>query len=168
MALYYLAYGSNLHPDRLRRRILWCQPVGQVELPGYQLRFHKLGRDGSGKATLVPAASSADHAHGVVYRIHRLTKPALDLAEQGYRTVQLEVALGERRQKVFTYLADPALLCTDLVPFTWYKELVLAGARYHRLPKPYVAWLRTAAADADPDADRQQRLSSLLADLAHP
>jgi gamma-glutamylcyclotransferase len=168
MPLYYLAYGSNLHPDRLRQRTLWCALTGQVVLPGYQLRFHKLGRDGSGKATLIPTGSPADQAYGIVYRIPRLAKPALDIAEWGYRTVHLEVAVGARQQEVFTYLAEPALICPGLPPFSWYKDLVVAGARYHRLPPPFVAELLAVASVADPDRDRQQRHLSLLAALTRP
>jgi len=36
----------------------------------------------------------------------------------------------------------------SLVPYDWYKEMVLLGARYHGLPAEYVAKITPAAADS--------------------
>jgi len=35
--ILYLAYGSNLHPLRLRQRVPSCRRLGPVSLPGYKL-----------------------------------------------------------------------------------------------------------------------------------
>lgn len=51
MPLYYFAYGSNMLAARLTARRL-----GIATLPAWQLRFHKVGSDGSGKGDIVPAA----------------------------------------------------------------------------------------------------------------
>jgi hypothetical protein len=47
------------------------------------LTFDKLGRDGSGKAT-IRAASTENHVGGVLFRILEDDFPALDQAEWGY------------------------------------------------------------------------------------
>lgn len=44
-----LAYGSNLHPLRLRKRVSTANLIGIVEMQGYQLAFHKRSTDESGK-----------------------------------------------------------------------------------------------------------------------
>ena len=51
--LYYLAYGSNLHPVRLTERVPSARFLGLTSLFGYQLRFHKRHEpDGSGKCNM--------------------------------------------------------------------------------------------------------------------
>ena len=47
--LLYFAYGSNLHPERLRERVPSAESLGVARLEAHVLRFHKRGRDGSGK-----------------------------------------------------------------------------------------------------------------------
>ena len=39
-------------------------------------------------------------------------------------------------------------------PYTWYKALVVAGAKEHGLPASYIAGLETAEASEDPDRTR--------------
>jgi len=51
--LYYFAYGSNLHPLRLQARLSSAQLIGTTILPGYALKFHKLGHCLSGKCNIV-------------------------------------------------------------------------------------------------------------------
>ena len=165
MPLYYLAYGSNLHPGRLRRRIFSCRAEGTVSLPGHALRFQKRGRDSSGKADLLHTGFEGDYAYGVVYRIDRLAKPALDACEQGYRTVHLDLVVAGKERRVFTYQAEPTTIDAELLPFSWYKGLVVAGARYHGFPAAYLDRLLAVAEEADPDPDRQQLHSALLAGL---
>ena len=38
----YFAYGSNLHPPRLRARTPSARALGRADLEGYRLLFHKL------------------------------------------------------------------------------------------------------------------------------
>ncbi len=52
--LLYFACGSNLHPLRLSLRVPAARFQGALALTGYQLRFNKRGRDGSGKGNLLP------------------------------------------------------------------------------------------------------------------
>ena len=43
------------------------------------------------------------------------------------------------RRKVLTFLATPSHIDDQLKPYSWYKELVLAGAAEHGLPPDYIA-----------------------------
>jgi len=52
MKLNYLAYGCNLHPVRLQKRVPSAVFTGMVELHGRILSFSKRSVDGSGKCTI--------------------------------------------------------------------------------------------------------------------
>jgi hypothetical protein len=47
--MLYFAYGSNMSVSRLVARTPSAQPLGRCALRGHQLRFHKVGGDGSAK-----------------------------------------------------------------------------------------------------------------------
>ena len=79
--LYYLAYGSNLHPMRMTQRVPSARFIGKVEMRGRQLAFHKHSNDGSGKCLLYSEQGDDQVAHGVLYEINGSEKAALDRAE---------------------------------------------------------------------------------------
>lgn len=79
----YFAYGSNMLTARLNERCPSAKPAGCAFAPGYRLTFDKLGRDGSGKATITPAAPE-EQVSGVLFTVSRDDLPALDQAEWGY------------------------------------------------------------------------------------
>lgn len=153
--LKYFAYGSNMHPLRLRQRVPSCRPLGIAKLGGYTLRFHKRGQDGSGKCNILYTGRGPDQVIGVVYAMEAIEKPRLDRAEglgKGYEEVTLNILIEDNEQMVFCYQAQPNYIDDTLKPFSWYKELVLGGSRAHRLPEAYVRQLELL--EALPDADR--------------
>jgi gamma-glutamylcyclotransferase (GGCT)/AIG2-like uncharacterized protein YtfP len=131
----YFAYGSNLLFARLRERVASARVVGAACLEDHRLSFGKLGRDGSGKATLVAEVGS--QVWGAVYDIHSTHWERLDAFEPGYARVAVEVTMPDRRRlSVATYLAPeatpPPMASAD------YVALVIAGAREHALPSAYI------------------------------
>lgn len=80
-SLHYLAYGSNLHPLRLMERVPSARLIGVTEITGYQLRFHKRGKDGSAKCDLCWSDDRKSSVFGAIYRIASNEKPILDRAE---------------------------------------------------------------------------------------
>ena len=66
----YFAYGSNMHPARLKARLpnILCIS-GIFTLPGHTLRFHKVGKDRSAKCDAFYTGNKADHVLGVLYEI---------------------------------------------------------------------------------------------------
>jgi len=157
------SYGSNMATRRLRARTPSARAVGVAELAAHELRWHKRGRDGSGKCDVVPAAATV---WGVVFEIALAEKPLLDAAEglhAGYaeREVGLVVA---GRGPVRARLYHATDVDSSLLPYDWYKALVVAGAREHGLPQPYVRALDAVAARPDPDARRAAVHRSLLED----
>ncbi len=142
---------------RLKERCSSARPLGVARLPGHELRWHKTSTDGSGKCDVVPG--NVDHTvFGVVYEIDANQKAALDRAEglgHGYEKKDATVILNGGAVTVSIYFAtktDPALK-----PHAWYKALVVAGAKEHGLPTPYIASLEAIEASEDPDRARHDR-----------
>jgi len=158
--LHYFAYGSNLLTARLQARTPSAQPVGVAILPGWQLRFHKVGSDGSGKGDIVPAADDA--VTGVLYRLRARELWRLDLAEgAGYRRRRIAVCIGARWQRCETYVAtatDP-----ELLPYDWYRALILAGLLERAIGGPMLERVLETPALPDPRPFRPARLRALRA-----
>lgn len=165
MALFYLAYGSNLHPYRIAQRVPSASLVGIAALPGKRLVFHKKSRDGSAKCMFVDTGRDTDTLYGAVYAIDSREKPTLDEIEGvgvGYDVQTIDVEIGDAEFETFTYAADKAYIRPDLLPYDWYRELVLLGAEYHGLPADYVAAIAANGSVADPDEKRAREKNALL------
>ncbi|MCK5640712.1 MAG: gamma-glutamylcyclotransferase [Gammaproteobacteria bacterium] len=156
MYLNYFAYGSNLHLQRLLERVSSARTHFVASLKAYDLRFHKLGQDGSGKANAFYTGEESDVLHGVVYKIHREHKPLLDRFEGGYETHQVEVHDGEQSIDAFIYIAPAHPLDDTLVPYHWYQAYVTVGAEQHQLCPHYIERLKSHPAMPDPDSDRER------------
>jgi len=140
---FYFAYGSNMLVERITAptRVPTAVQKGIARLDGYRLTFGKLsirsngGR--SGKGDIVEQPDGA--VYGVLYEVPDFE--ALDrvegVASGDYRRVMVRVnsvELGEVEAAV--YVADRT--ADSLLPYHWYKGLVLAGAEQHGLPEEYV------------------------------
>ncbi len=96
--------------------------------------------------------------HGALYRLAVRERPLLDRAEGlgvGYRHARVQVVLpdGENREA----LCYRALqIADDLLPYDWYLQHVLHGAREHGLPPAYVAGLAAVPCIPDPDRERSR------------
>lgn len=161
------AYGSNMLSARIKERCPSARPLGVAQLPGHELRWHKRSIDGSGKCDVVPAG--VGHAvFGVVYEIDASERAALDQAEglgHGYDQKDAAVILNGEAVTVSIYVAtkaDPALK-----PYTWYKALVVAGAREHGLPTPYIAGLEAVEVSEDPNHTRHDSNMRIASSAGH-
>ena len=127
-------------------------------LPGYVLRFHKCGTDGSGKCNTVDRRDEADAVHGVLYEIREEDKQRLDGVEHGYEVKSVTVRSQTGRPvTAFTYVAVPEDIDDSLMPFLWYRDLVVAGAVEHALPAEYVEMLKSIRGIVDSDRQRERR-----------
>jgi gamma-glutamylcyclotransferase (GGCT)/AIG2-like uncharacterized protein YtfP len=167
VAIRVFAYGSNLCLQRIRERAPSARVVGVATLTGHQLRFHKRGRDGSGKADAYCTGNGLDAVHGVVYTVTPRDKLVLDRLEgvgAGYRSCELEISIGAGNiERVAIYQADSRWIDARLKPFTWYRDYVLVGARQHGLNAAYVAAIAAIEADEDPDVERAASARAVLA-----
>jgi gamma-glutamylcyclotransferase (GGCT)/AIG2-like uncharacterized protein YtfP len=157
------AYGSNMFSPRLRQRVPGARLVGTAILRAHALRWHKVAKDGSGKCDIVPAEPGSI-VHGVLYEIPAHEKQHLDRAEGlGFGYAEKQV-LVECRTAMLTATAYVATHVDDsLLPFTWYRALVIAGAIEHGLPIAYVNGLRAIDARLDPDEHRHAQHMALAA-----
>jgi cation transport regulator ChaC len=157
------AYGSNMLTARIQERCPSAQPLGIAELPGFDLRWHKKSKDGSGKCDIVKAGEPDASLFGVLYQINRDEKRALDRAEglgNGYAETEMEVHHGPDVVTARAYIAtdtDPTLK-----PYTWYRALVIAGAKEHALPADYIARLEAVPAVQDPEKEHHDKNMALI------
>ena len=133
----YFAYGSNLEPGRMLRRVPSARALGPARLEGFGLRLDKSGSDGSAKANIRREVGT--RVWGAVYELATAEWPGLDAYEGGYARVEVAVAVGPERLVAHTYVSD--VLTPDPTAFAWYKQLMLDGARHHALPEEWIALL---------------------------
>ena len=139
-AYTYFAYGSNMSSLRLRLRTPSARALGIGRLPGHALRWHKLGRDGSGKCDIAESGEQVGGVWGVLYRIALAEKPILDRIEGlgiGYEEEEVRVETEDGPVAALTYKAKPGRIDAQLRPLADYKRHVLLGAREHGLPMAY-------------------------------
>jgi len=156
----YFAYGSNLLPVRLTRRVASAQLIGVGHMTGRRLAFHKRGGDGSAKCDAPPTAGSGQRVHGALYALDDLGWEELDRFEgvgRGYVRQEVQVETGSGVIPAVAYIAQPEYVDAVLAPFHWYKALVLEGARYHRFPAAYIRSIATVVSSPDPDRERSIR-----------
>lgn len=165
----YFAYGSNLLTRRLRdpSRAPSAVAIGVARAPGFVMRFHKIGTDGSGKCTLIPTGNDADVVYGVLYEFAESDAAELDREEGvhlgGYARHSLQLRLsGGDTTEAMTYIAGDRYIDAACVPFDWYRDLVVAGAREHGLPSAYIRELKQTPAVPDPNAEPDARARRLL------
>ena len=157
--MLYAAYGSNLHPLRLSARLASARLLGTGQLANWSLRFHKKGKDESGKCSIVAGDEGVFLA---VFDISAEDKLALDRIEglgRGYAETSLHVPpFGE----CASYIAEKSSIDESLRPYDWYKDLVLAGGRAHGFPDSYLARIASVQAIRDPDRERAASNAMLL------
>lgn len=159
----YVAYGSNLHPLRLQKRVSTAKLLGTSTLTGYELRFNKKSDvDGSGKCSLNIADS---FVYVAVFEISVSEKPNLDKIEglgKGYdqKSIQLE-----EYGTCLTYIANPRVIDETILPMDWYKEMVMLGCLSNRFPKEYVSYVESVDSIEDPQRTRARANWKLIEEL---
>jgi gamma-glutamylcyclotransferase len=110
----YFAYGSNLHPIRLKHRVPESEFLFIATLKAYQLNFHKRSSDGSAKANAFFTGNDDDMIHGAVYHMPSDKRYLLDHHEglgNGYEVELLEVFASDKYKN--DVLRDKAALCAS-------------------------------------------------------
>ncbi len=150
--MHYFAYGSNLWYPRMRQRVGPLPRPRVATLDGYGLRWHKRSRDGSGKCDIVPSPGNV--VHGAIYELAPAQLATLDDIEgvgNGYRRDDTLVAMcDESRVRVVAYVAEWAFVDDSLVPYDWYRDIVVAGARALGFPAEYISTMERQRVTEDP------------------
>ena len=156
----YFAYGSNMLEQRLKDRVASAEFLSNAWIHGYEVRFHKISIDDSGKADLVQTGNPEDIVHGVVYQFDPDDWTALDRHEgasgnnPGYDRAPIQVHTDSGTFNVTTYLTHRARIDESLKPYIWYLELIRCGAEQHGLPEDYRRKIASTPNDTDPDENR--------------
>jgi gamma-glutamylcyclotransferase len=133
----YFAYGSNLSAARLCERAPSAVARGIARADGFALRLDKRGADGTAKVNLHVELGGA--VWGVLYELDAVDWTGLDVHERDYARIEIAVSRGARSIAAQTYRSDH--LTADRVAAAWYKDLIVAGARAHGLPRDWCALL---------------------------
>ena len=155
--------------ERLQARCPSAKLLGVGEARGYELKFSKKSKDGSGKAMPFETGQSNTSIHGVLFEIAKADLGELDKAEgKGYgydRVNDFTVVMGEQAtaRDVTTYIANADYIDTGLQPFDWYLALVLAGAHQQALPAEYIETLRKVTCVRETKLKRPTRMDALKA-----
>ncbi len=154
----FFAYGMNMLGAKIMSLVTFPQYRGVGRLQGYQMRFNKRGhKDNSGNTNLVKTGNPKDVVYGVVYEFGDSYKGDIERAEGlgfGYHAETLTVQLEDESIKVTAYVADEGDINDRLLPFEWYRDIVLLAAKQHGLPKEYIQYLESIQVTPDPDSAR--------------
>ncbi len=166
--LYYFAYGSNLHPVRLLKRVPSAQLVGVVELRQHRLAFQKKSKDGSSKCNLAHTGKESNLVYGAIYELEPVHKVDLDRHEgkgHGYEDGEIALEFQGKQYECFTYFAQSSHIDNHLNPYHWYKNLVLLGAEYLRFPDAYIRSIEEIESVDDHDDLRRRQHESLIQEM---
>jgi gamma-glutamylcyclotransferase (GGCT)/AIG2-like uncharacterized protein YtfP len=155
----YFAYGSNLSSARLRKRVSSACFIGVYKLRKYELRFHKSGKDGSAKCNAFHTGYEVNIVEGAVFELEVDEIIHLDRVEGlgvGYEKNSVEVFnINGDPLQAFTYLATD--INDSLLPFSWYKNHVLVGAKSCGLSPGYIEKIMRVRDQEDRDKAREKR-----------
>lgn len=141
---------------RLIERIPSARLVHIASLASHDLRFHKIGRDGTGKCDAFHTDNEADSVMGALYRITSEEKRILDEFEPGYKTKEIEVVTATGGTvNAFTYCA--LNIDEKLKPYCWYRHHVVAGAKEHGFPEEYLEYLKAVEFIRDGNQKRREK-----------
>jgi Gamma-glutamyl cyclotransferase, AIG2-like len=133
---YYFAYGSNMLPERLLKRIGKYHESFTATLKDYKFTYNKKSKDGTAKANIEEPGGI--EVLGGCFEIDDDDFSILQECEKGYDRRNITITLKDGKQvSAVTYISDS----TDdtLTPSIEYKDLVLKGANYWDLDKTYVS-----------------------------
>jgi gamma-glutamylcyclotransferase len=127
--------------ERIKARANDANPLSIAHITGRRLTFHKIAtrKNGSrtGKCDICIDPDPKAVVYGVLFEIPESQFDDLNTFEKGYSLVELVV--HSPRLGAVTAVADLAdRTDATLIPYDWYRDLVLEGALQHAIPKPYI------------------------------
>ena len=161
--MLYFAYGSNMSVKRFNRRIKSAKLMGNYMLLGHKLKFHKIGKDNSGKCDAYFTGNLEDIVFGVVFDFDIKEKPQLDRVEDlgiGYQ--QKNIKIVNYRGKIleaYTYYAIK--ISPKIKPFSWYKQHIIYGAKEANFFEDYLNYIIEYPEISDSNKDREKRELSI-------
>lgn len=159
----YAAYGSNLHPLRLQKRVPSARFLGATYLDGFELTFNKVGwKDGSGKCNIV---TSENRVYLAVFEILEAERVILDELEgvgSGYTSTEISL---DGFGACWTYVADRSAIDESVLPMDWYKEMVRLGCLANEFPEHYLQAVEAVSAVEDSNERRAREQWKIVREL---
>ena len=144
---YYFAYGSNMNPERMRKRGVPFFSYRRAVLKDHRLAFNKLCRlyeGGFGCANVEPAKGEV--VEGVLYEVDLSEAiPTLDYYEgypNHYERKVLKVETDDGEVEAFVYIAHPSKVREGLKPSPEYLYHLLEACRLGLLSESYCERLK--------------------------
>jgi len=160
------SYGSNMYSKRLIKRVPSAKIFGIGKSQGFKIEFSKRSKDKSGKATLIRTTNKSDIVWGTISTILKKEKHLLDEAEglgEGYNEEPIHIKTETSEDKYpITYIAEDSYIDKKFIPYSWYKTLVIEGAKENGLPKKYIEKLELQKAKEDKNIGRAKRELKIL------
>lgn len=129
--IFYFAYGSNMNPARMTRRVGEFTILGRGVLIDYQLVFNKIARDKIGVGYANVMTSSGDLVEGVIYQFDEIRK--LDKPEGypiHYDRKLMTISIDGGFVQAWVYLARSNRISEGLMPSKSYLDHILLGKEY--------------------------------------
>ena len=145
MSIHYFAYGSNMNPERMKKRKAFFTSRIFAKLDKYRLEFNKTYSEypGRGAANIIPDDDRV--VEGVLYETTDEGIKRLDRFEGypvGYRREEVSVELsGGESVNAVVYIANDDQVADGLKPSKEYMGHLLAGKDL--LSKEYVSFLES-------------------------
>lgn len=163
------SYGSNMHLNRIKKRVPSAKLVAVAYITKYQLRLHKVSKDGSAKADAFFTDDKSDIIWGTIIEINEEEKLKLDRAEGlGYGYNEKSIAVHTKENEIIKaniYVADEKAINPDLLPFNWYLQYIIEGAKAANLPKDYQEFIKTFPSIIDKNETRRSENLLILKSL---
>lgn len=128
--MLYIAYGSNLNKEQMKRRCPQAKPVGTIMLKNYELQFRIY-------LTIIPKQDS--EVPVAIWEITERDEESLDLYEgypKQYRKEYLDIEIQGRREKALVYIMNGPEIVK--APFARYVQVCLQGYHDFQLDKFYL------------------------------
>jgi hypothetical protein len=143
-SICYFAYGSNMSTKRLQKRIPDAKFIGVASLKDFQFACNKKSNSVSGKGNIFPNKNAC--IWGVVFQLPHDAILNLDGVEIGYERITVQVLCNNKSLDCETYISQEI---TSELPFDWYLDYIIKGAKEHRLPEEYIHMLTQIPVKAD-------------------
>ena len=150
------AFGSNMHPDRLREKQLECiekilATARRARLYDWKFGFTKKAGDGSGKANIIQ--SDGDIVWGLLIELNPKNVRKMDDSEgvprhyvrtedTTYHPLRV-ITDDEEAHECIAYIADTKKVeLNGIPPTTQYLDYIVEGAIAHDIPSDYIDRIR--------------------------
>lgn len=159
------AYGSNMYSKRLYKRVKSAKYIDKGFVNKHKIAFHKKSKDGSSKADCFYTGKTKDKTWGVIFEINPADRAELDKYEglgEGYDLKTVNVHCENRTLRADAYITNNNYIVSDLLPYDWYVNTVITGAKEYCLPQYYIDDLKKIKTVVDENEERSNMNSTTL------